>query len=540
VRSVSLDEALCTSDRSPARERLLAVRRWSLLAAIVLVSGVAVWATSPRFTLDVPSLEDDWAAISESSKQVTELASLTNPEIERFRPGWIVWNYVQWHTFDAPRGLVGPNGWNIARLLVFVAGLSLLTGLALPRPRRAWDAALFPVLAGLPAFLVLMVPKFSRDLARFGTQEPLLIGGMALGGSLLVLAGRSLLADDRRLERWRIAALAVAGSGFWLLGAYQKEASVCVLPLLAAVVFAGRARLATWSRLSSGRRSGLAALAGIVLLPLTHVAVETARIASRGDLVYEAEVDRGRGVVRGVEVLYDWAHEVLSPDAHLVVYGAVAFTLLAALIRRRLDVLAVGALAAGALTFLFAAQSGAAVSRYYMPLYALFAVALALSLARLPRIVQLAALAWMLLAFVPPPGVREEVRVWTEEERPEGALVAAVADLVSSRCTVATGGLELETRAALPVLVALEGRPLEASCPQRSPYFVLGVGTGAATLTSACTPGALEHVLQGGESMALYRCDRLRTRPVADPLFGSLEPATLVALHRLRPAPGID
>jgi hypothetical protein len=534
VRTAAVDEAVRTSDRSAARGRLHAVRRWSLLAA-VLISGVAVWAISPRFDVDVPSLEDDWAAIAHSEDQLSELARLRNPEEERYRPAWIAWNYLQWHTFDAPQGLVGPNAWNIARMFVLVAGLCLLTALALPRPRRAWDAALFPVLAGLPAFLVLMVPKFSRDLARFGTQEPWLIGGMALGGSLLVLGGRSLLADDRRVDPWRIGALAVAGTAFWLLGAYQKEASVCALPLLAAVVFAGRARLAAWPRLSSRRRVSLAALGGIVLLPLVHVAVEIVRIASRGDLVYEAEVDSGRGIVRGVEILYDWAHEVLSADAHLVVYGAVAFTILAALLRRRLDVLAVGALAAGALTFLLAAQSGAAVSRYYMPLYALFAVALAVSLARLPRIVQLASLAWIVLAFVPPPGVREEVRVWTEEERPEGALVTRVAELVDAGCTVATGGLDLETSTALPVLVALESRPSDTPCPERSPYLVLGAGQGADVLGAACARGALEHVLQGGESMALYRCDRLRAEPVLDPLFGPVEPATLVALHRLRP-----
>ena len=174
-----------------------------------------------------------------------------------------------------------------------------------------------------------------------------------------------------------------------------------------------------------------------------------------------------------------------------------------------------------------------------MPLYALCAVALVLSLARLPRIVQLAALAWMLLAFVPPPGVREEVRVWTEEERPEGALVTSVAGLVDSGCTVSVGGLDVETHAALPVLVALERRPADTSCAQGSPYFVLGTGTHAATLTSTCAPNRLAHVLQGGESMGLYRCSRLRAEPVDDPLFGVVEPETLVALTRLRaPAAG--
>jgi len=529
--------------RAPASSSVLersAIRWWSLVAVIVVVSGLAVWVTSPRLDLEMPSLVDDWAAISRSPDQLSELARLANPEEQRFRPGWIVWNYLEWHTFDAPEGLVGPNAWNIVRLLIFVTGLCLLTALALPSARGRWDAALFPVLAGLPVFLVLAIPKFARDLAWFGTQEPLLIGGMALGGSLVLLAARSILADARAFVRSRTAALAVAGSGFWLLGVYQKESSVCALPLIAAALYAGRARLAGWARLSSGRRIALAALGGVVLLPLIHVGIEILLITARGNLVYDAEVDSGRGILRGAEILYDWAHEVLSPDAQLVVYGAVAFAALAVLIRRRVDVLTVGALASGVLAFLFASQSGVAVSRYFIPVYALFAVALALSLARLPRVVQLSALAWMILAFVPLPGVRAEVSGWADEEQQKEGLVRAVVDVQSSGCVVATAGLDAETRRALPVLVEVERRPVEPPCRDGSTYFVLGAGVDAASLVGTCVPDGLQHVVQGAETMSLYRCTRLRADPIRDPLLGVVEPETVVALRRLHPTLGTD
>ncbi len=68
------------------------------------------------------------------------------------------------------------------------------------------------------------------------------MGGMALGGSLLFLAARSLLDTSRPLRVWGVAALAVAGGVAWALGTYQKETSICVLPLLAGVAIAGWAQ----------------------------------------------------------------------------------------------------------------------------------------------------------------------------------------------------------------------------------------------------------------------------------------------------------
>ena len=74
---------------------------------------------SPRFAIDGPSLVDDWSAIIRSPDQLRcRLRVSTIPETDRFRPGWIVWNYLQWHTLDAPESLVGPNVWNVGRVLV--------------------------------------------------------------------------------------------------------------------------------------------------------------------------------------------------------------------------------------------------------------------------------------------------------------------------------------------------------------------------------------------------------------------------------------
>jgi len=512
------------------------IRAIALVCAVVVVSALGVWLVSPRFAIDTPSLIDDWSAISRSPEQVHALLRLENPEEQRFRPSWILWNAVQWHTFDAPDGLVGPNLWNLARMVVVIGGLSLLTLLAMPSPRTRAQALLQAALAAMPALLVLTVPKFARDLPRFGVQEPLFLGGLALGGSLLVLAIRALLATPPRAA-WKAWLLGVAGALFWAVGAYQKEASLSAIPVLAAALFAGRGRLASWRSLDAGRRRALAAIGLVFVLPLVHVAVETIRIAGRGDLVYDTQVDGGRGIVRGFDVLYDWAHEVFSLQNQRVIVAAVVLVVLTAVVRRRLDVLAVGVLAAGALTLVFAAQTNVAASRYYLPAYALATVALVLSLARLPAVAQVAGLV-LLLAVVRTSvaAAHDEVQVWVDEEDAGAALVHVVADADATGCRVAVGGLDQETTEALPVLVGLQHRRVAPTCAGGAAYLVVGTLAEGAALRKACAAHALEPVLEEYPG-SVYRCSRLRERPVRDPTFGLVEPARLVALRALRPKP---
>jgi hypothetical protein len=527
-----------TSEHVTAVESGAALRWALLLVASVIVSGLAVWMISPRFEIDSPSLVDDWFGVAHSSDQLSDVLRFTNPETQRFRPGVVVWTYVQWHTFDAPGGLVGPNFWNVVRLLTLVAGLCLFTALALSVRRGAGQAALFAGLASLPAFVVVLVPKFARDLARFGPQEPLLVGGMALGGSLLVLAGKALLTGSGPIQPWRIAALAIAGSAWWVLGVYHKETSLCVLPLMAAVLLAGRSRLESWPRLSTSRKVALAALGAVAVLPLVHVGVETVRIVARGDLIYDARVDSGRGALRGLVDLYEWAHEALPDNARLLMYGAVVLTALATVVRRRIDLIAVAALVSGVLSLAFAGQSGVLATRFYIPAFALFAVAFALSLARLPTPIQAVGLLAVVFSFMPPPGTRDEVQSWTDEELQGAALVRTVSEADDSGCPVAIAGLDPETTEALTVLVGLERRSGEQPCRDTDAYFVVGPGEEGAALASACVPGTLEQIHEAPleHPVSVRRCGQLGAQPVRDPSFGLVEPEKLVALRRFQPA----
>jgi hypothetical protein len=508
--------------------------RWLLLSlAVGAVSLLAVWMISPRFEIDVPSVVDDWAAYFYSPDQLADVLRLTNPETERFRPSVILWGYLQWHTFGAPQDLFGPNVWNVLRVVILVGGLTLFTAVALPVRRGKVELALYVGLASIPAFVVVLVPKFARDLARFGPQEPLLVGGMALGGSLLFLAARSLLDTSRPLRLWGVTALAVAGGVAWALGTYQKETSICVLPLLAGVAIAGWSQLAGWKRLSGARKAAVGALGAVVLLPVLHVAIETLRIAQRGDLVYDAEVGGGRGLLDGVRELWNWTHEAVPENARLLAYGAVVLTVIASIVRRRVDPIAAGALLSGALTFVFAGQSGVVATRYYIPVVALFAVAFALSLARLPTAVAAAGVLAVFFSFMPPPGTREEVQSWTDEELANGALVREASELESAGCVVAAAGLDLETSVALPVLVGIEQAERARTCPPGARFLVVGPGEEGMALASACVPSALER-LREAPIGSVYRCERLRSEPIQDPTLGLVEPEQLVAQHRLQ------
>jgi hypothetical protein len=484
--------------------------RWAaLLVVVATVTAVAVWVVSPRFAIDSPSLIDDWSAISASGDQLRTIAHLDSPEQQRFRPGWIAWNYVQWHTFDAPEGLVGPNAWNVLRLLVLVAGLSLLALLAMPAARTRREALLQAALAGTPALLLVTAPKLAFDFARFGPQEPLLVGGMALGGSLLVLAAQQLLDGTRPVRRAVVTALLIAGSLLWIVGAYQKEVSLAALPLLAAVVIAGRGRLRSWNGLARARTRLLVLVGVVFVAPLAHVAVESARITLRGDLVYDAKVDRGRGLAQGVEVLYGWARDTLPRQWELLVVLALVLTVAAALIRRKVDVVAVGVLGSAGLAFVLAGQSGVVATRYLIPVLALLVLVLPLALARFTPVVQLAGLLAVLVTLMPLPEAHTNVAGWADGEIARGRIVREVAAARASGCVVAAAGLDEEEARALPVLMDLRPNTATDRCADGRVLLVAGPLAGGEALVRACDPATLEPVIDGIGAM-LYRCGRLR------------------------------
>ena len=277
-------------------ESLATIPRLVRIGAILIPVAACMWVLSPRFSIGGPSLVDDWAALAYAPGEISDLGRLLSAGGGRFRPGWVVWNEIQWHGLGAPEHMVGPNAWGIVRMLVFIAGVALLVLLTLPMARaRSSDPPRFPlVLAVIAPLLVVTTPRIAVDFARFGPQEPLLVGCMALGAVLLV-AGLRVLADVGSFRRVMLGgACVVLGYPLWVLGVYHKEVAVCVLVLALFVLLAKRSDAqASYRRRSRSARYALAALLAAVILPVVHVAAEVFSIRGKTSWCTERRSDSG-------------------------------------------------------------------------------------------------------------------------------------------------------------------------------------------------------------------------------------------------------
>jgi hypothetical protein len=493
----------------------------AIVGAVAAVASTAVgaWGISPRFSL-APSLTDDWSAISRSSGQVHDILRLAYHEGGRFRPAFAIWNYVQWHTFDAPTGMVGPNVWNLGRLGLLVTGLVALTVLLLSYRRSEPFGAGVYGLAALPPLLVVTTPGFAVDLARFGPQEPALVGGMTLGGTLLYLGAREIARPGAVVRRARICGLLSIGYPCWLYGVYQKETSVCSLLLLPFLLAPNRIRIRRLALLGRRRRSALAALAGAAAFPILHVGFETVEIARRGDLVYNMHLQRGGGSVMLFDAVIKQMSGPLGSQIGWILLGIVSTGVLVSVLRGRPDWTSIGLFVTAIATLAWSAQSSYAVSRYFMPMIALLAVAVAVLLASVPSAsrwlavglpVVFAVLAcWF--AFASLSTARARVALWAATERDENGFVSAVADARATGCPVVVTGLDLESSVALPVLVRLRGaRP--ATCSSRAVFVGLGARDPNPAFRRICMPQG-QHVLKqvdlALERVVFIRCASVR------------------------------
>ena len=159
-------------------------RRLGIAICLVVVGLASLWTIEPRLHLEFPSMIDDWSAIERAPEQLREVVRLGNPEDQRYRPGFVMWNALQWHTLGAPAEFLGPLLWGIARWSMLVLGVTLLAALLIGIPARGRDAR-WLMLVGVP-LVAVTAPTIAIDIARYGPQEPLLVGCMALGAVLLV------------------------------------------------------------------------------------------------------------------------------------------------------------------------------------------------------------------------------------------------------------------------------------------------------------------------------------------------------------------
>jgi hypothetical protein len=473
-----------------AWSRSLVIRSRSAVAIASLVAtSVGVWVIAPRFSLQA-SLVDDWSAIVNSPSKLHDILRLTYHETGRFRPAFEVWNYLQWHSLGAPGSMIGPNVWGIARLFLLVLGLSAFTTLLLSarQTRGGRHAATTVALTALPALVIVSTPEFGVDLARFGPQEPALIGGMTLGGTLLCLGLRRLASDKSQTDVWATGGLLAGGMLFWIYGVYQKEVSVCVVLLVPFVALAGRDWLRRFRLLSHRRQAGLAGCGVLIALPIVHVAYEVLTIAENDQIVYQTHVQVNKNAVGRVDLALRLMHSSIGSAVGWTLLLAVLGGALIAAVRFRPDWMPTGLLVTALATLAWSAQTPYAASRYFMPMIALLAVAFALQLASLPRVPQLVAVAAALtFVAISLSMSRPHLLKWKGMEQQDNGLVSAVSAAYRTGCPVVVTGLDLERAEALPELVKLRIRSV-GTCRGPTTYVALGARDPDPALIDICLP----------------------------------------------------
>jgi hypothetical protein len=364
-----------------------------VLLGAVLATAAALAMIAPRFAHTFPSMVDDWSAIEDSLDQLPKALTGRNPEELRYRPGWIVWNAVQWHTLGAPTHRWGPQVWGMLRLAVLALGLSALAATVVHwRASRRGGLTVAAMVAGVP-LVVMTIPAFAIDLARWGPQEPLLVGAMSLGAALIVWSLRAAASGSRR--RAQILSLA-AGVAFWWIGALQKETSLAVVVLVPFLWPYVRRNGPEWRHFIR-ERPALVTTAGVgVIAPLLLVAWYTVALARADTRVYGAQLGPDGMLDRIAAQLSDIDGTLGTPLAWLII--ASFFLSLFWAIDRDVDWLALGLLACALASTVWASQTGVVQSRYYLPATALVLLALVRTASARPRLLLVPAVVATLLA----------------------------------------------------------------------------------------------------------------------------------------------
>jgi hypothetical protein len=186
---------------------------------------------------------------------------------------------------------------------------------------------------------------------------------------------------------------------------------------------------------------------------------------------------------------------------------------------RRAQWLALGLIVLGWTLLAFQGVSEVVVSRYYIPVFACFAIALVILLAELPGTLRWASIAAAaVLAFNGIPDGHQAVQGWVSGEVADQQLVFATAALNPRRCPVYYANFDPERHDSLPIILALR-KPTTTPClSSQAALVILGGPTlptaGALPIVAACAaPGWQPREAAGAGT--IYSCPHLERGRVA-------------------------
>lgn len=516
----------------------------AVAAGFLIALGYVMWLLSPRFGIPSPSAIDDWNGASHGASSLSDLLRpFVEAPVQRFRPGFGLFDYLEWHTLGAPSDMTGPDLWNTLRIALLVAAVGVVPALVARATRPDLSPFALGALAAVPPALVATGAAIAIDLARLAPQEPLLVGATVCGAALV------LLGLDRRMsgEPLRRALVPAAiGWPLFLLGATFKEASLCFLavaPFLYLFLFERwRERGLASSLLDPFRSRAFLVSAVALIVPLLWVAFRAATIGDEGADLYQAGAPTGTGEWGDrLRQAWDlqWANISVSTGSPIWRALAVALPFLALgvfLDRHRVPWLALGLGVAAAAMMIVQGLPAVVTSRYFIPTMALLAMSTSLLLAQGRAWMRWAALAAAAILVASGAGAaRDSVEAWATGEKQTSAFVAEVAELAESGCRLHAASIDVERAEALPRLVALRIGEIEPRCPLPGATLVATLAgsdpqsVGDTGLWQACRDPWSTEVSSG--MWLLVRCDRLRERVDGE--------ATATALHRARLIPGV-
>ena len=250
--------------------------RAGVLICLGVVALASLWTYEPRLHHTFPSLVDDWSAIQKAPEQLHTALRLGSPEDGRYRPGFVIWNALQWHTIGAPTDFLGPQLWGAARWAVLVIGVTLLALLLVGQPTRARDGR-WLLAIGVP-LVAVTAPSIAIDIARYGPKSRCSWGACPSAPSSS--CGPSTGSSTAAASGPGVVAAVGGGVVLWAFGVLQKEPSICVL-LLAPFLWP---TIRQQGALGAARRPSAAAASGQsrpgILLPFVPMVVRTVQLAS--------------------------------------------------------------------------------------------------------------------------------------------------------------------------------------------------------------------------------------------------------------------
>ena len=275
-------------------------------------------------------------------------------------------------------------------------GLSLRRlSLQVARLRRRAAGSPWLALVGGAGLVVVTVPGFAVDLARYGRQEPLMVGLMCGGGAVLAASIDRACAD-------RSATLDLLSSEGWGPLRSARESPRKRPPS----AFLRWFRSSGWRRATSDAPSPTSTTDATDCLdhsrgrrtPLVAMTARTIQLTLAPSRFYDATP--GEELIAKTQGLLNRMDTVLGSHAPGILLAAAVVLLIVLTARRRVEVVAAGYLVTGVGFLVFAGQVNVAPSRYYLPTATLGALAVVRLTARLEnlRVGALVAAALLVLA----------------------------------------------------------------------------------------------------------------------------------------------